>query len=55
MDWSYFDDAEEELKRIEYFRKSQTEIKKKTDAKTISQENMHFFERCGYNIISVSR
>ena len=31
-----FDDAEEELKRMERFRKEQAEIEKKDDAKAIS-------------------
>ena len=33
-----FDDAEEELKRMEEFRKAQAEIEKKNDAKAISQK-----------------
>ena len=33
-----FDDAEEELKRMEEFRKAQAEIEKKNDAKAVSQE-----------------
>ena len=33
-----FDDAEEELKRMEEFRKAQAEIDKKNDAKAISQK-----------------
>lgn len=33
-----FDDAEEELKRMEEFRKAQVEIEKKNDAKAISQK-----------------
>ena len=33
-----FDDAEEELKRMEEFRKAQTEIEKKNDAKAVSQK-----------------
>ena len=33
-----FDDAEEELKRMEEFRKAQAEIAKKNDAKAISQK-----------------
>ena len=33
-----FDDAEEELKRLEEFRKAQAEIEKKNDAKTGSQK-----------------
>ena len=33
-----FDDAEEELKRMEEFRKAQAEIEKKSDAKTVSQK-----------------
>ena len=33
-----FDDTEEELKLIEQFRKAQTEIEKKNDAKAISQK-----------------
>lgn len=33
-----FDDAEEELKRMEEFRKAQAEIEKKKDAKAISQK-----------------
>ncbi len=33
-----FDDAEEELRRIEEFRKAQDEIEKKNDAKAISQK-----------------
>ena len=33
-----FDDAEEELKRMEEFRKAQVEIEKKNDAKTVSQK-----------------
>lgn len=33
-----FDDAEEELKRMEDFRKAQAEIEKKNDAKTVSQK-----------------
>ena len=33
-----FDDAEEELKWIETFRKAQAEIEKKNDAKAVSQK-----------------
>ena len=33
-----FDDAEEELKWMEEFRKAQAEIEKKSDAKTVSQK-----------------
>ncbi|MEE1258467.1 MAG: tyrosine-type recombinase/integrase, partial [Lachnospiraceae bacterium] len=33
-----FDDAEEELKRMEEFRKAQAEIEKKTDVKAVSQK-----------------
>lgn len=33
-----FDDAEEELKRMEEFRKAQVEIEKKNDAKMVSQK-----------------
>ena len=33
-----FDDAEEELKRMEEFRKAQTEIEKKNDVKAVSQK-----------------
>lgn len=33
-----FDDAEEELKRMEAFRKAQAEIEKKNDAKAVSQK-----------------
>ena len=33
-----FDDAEEELKRMEDFRKAQAEIEKKNDAKAVSQK-----------------
>lgn len=33
-----FDDAREELKRMEEFRKAQPEIEKKNDAKTVSQK-----------------
>lgn len=33
-----FDDAEEELKRMEEFRKAQVEIEKKNDAKAVSQK-----------------
>jgi len=33
-----FDNAEEELKRMEEFRKAQAEIEKKNDAKAISQK-----------------
>ena len=33
-----FDDAEEELKRMEEFRKGQAEIEKKNDAKAVSQK-----------------
>ena len=33
-----FDDAEEELKRMEEFRKEQAEIEKKNDAKAVSQK-----------------
>ena len=33
-----FDDAEEELKRMEEFRKAQAEIEKKSDAKEVSQK-----------------
>ena len=33
-----FDDAEEELKRREEFRKAQAEIEKKNDAKAVSQK-----------------
>lgn len=33
-----FDDAEEELKRMEEFQKAQVEIEKKDDAKVVSQK-----------------
>ena len=33
-----FDDAEEELKRMEEFRKAQAEVDKKNDAKAVSQK-----------------
>lgn len=33
-----FNDAEEELKRMEEFRKAQAEIEKKNDAKAVSQK-----------------
>ena len=33
-----FDDAEEELKRMEEFRKAEAGIEKKNDAKSISQK-----------------
>ena len=33
-----FDDAEEELKRMEEFRKAQAEVEKKNDAKAVSQK-----------------
>ena len=33
-----FDDAEEELKRMEEFRKAQAEIEKKNDVKAVSQK-----------------
>ena len=33
-----FDDAEEEPKRMEEFRKAQAEIEKKNDAKAVSQK-----------------
>lgn len=33
-----FDDAEEELKRMEAFRKAKDEIEKKNDAKAVSQK-----------------
>ena len=33
-----FDDAEEELKRMEEFRKAQAESEKKNDAKAVSQK-----------------
>jgi integrase len=33
-----FDDAEEELKRMEEFRKAQAEVEKKSDAKAVSQK-----------------
>lgn len=33
-----FDDAEEELKRLEAFRKAQAEIEKKNNAKAVSQK-----------------
>lgn len=33
-----FDDAEEELKWMETFRKAQAEIEKKNDAKAVSQK-----------------
>ena len=33
-----FDDVEGELKRMEEFRKAQTEIEKKNDAKAVSQK-----------------
>ena len=33
-----FDDAEEELKRMEEFGKAQAEIEKKNDAKAVSQK-----------------
>ncbi len=33
-----FDDAEEELKRLEAFRKAQDEIEKKNNAKAVSQK-----------------
>ena len=33
-----YDDVEEELRRMEEFRKAQAEIEKKTDAKPVSQK-----------------
>ncbi len=33
-----FDDAEEELKRMEEFKKAQAEAEKKNDAKAVSQK-----------------
>ena len=33
-----FDDAEEELKRMEEFKKAQAEVEKKNDAKAVSQK-----------------
>ena len=33
-----YDDAEEELRRMEEFRKAQTEVEKKTDSKPVSQK-----------------
>ncbi len=33
-----FDDAQEELKRMEEFRKAQAEIEKKNDTKAVSQK-----------------
>ena len=36
--WIGFDDAEEELKRMEEFRKAQAEVEKKNDAKEVSQK-----------------
>lgn len=33
-----FDDAEEELRRMEEFKKAQDEIEKKNDAKAVSQK-----------------
>ena len=33
-----YDDAEEELRRMEEFRKAQAEIEKKTDSKPVSQK-----------------
>lgn len=33
-----FDDAEEELRRMEEFRKAQDEVEKKNDAKSVSQK-----------------
>ncbi len=38
-----FDDAEEELKRMEEFRKEQAEIEKKNDAKAVSQKMLRQF------------
>ena len=36
-----FDDAEEELKRMEAFRKAKDEIEKKNDAKAVSQKKFN--------------
>ena len=33
-----YDDAEKELRRMEEFRKAQTEVEKKTDSKPVSQK-----------------
>ena len=41
-----FDDAEEELKRIEEFRKAQAEIEKKNDAKAVLQKMFKVMQQC---------
>ena len=41
-----FDNAEEELKRMEEFRKAQAEIEKKSDAKTVSQKMFKVVWHC---------
>lgn len=41
-----FDDAEEELKRIEEFRKAQVEIEKKNDEKSVSQKMFKVVQHC---------
>ena len=41
-----FDDAEEELKRMEEFQKAQAEIDKKNDAKAVSQKMFKVVQHC---------
>lgn len=41
-----FNDAEEELKRMEDFRKAQAEIEKKNDAKAVSQKMFKVVQQC---------
>lgn len=41
-----FDDAEEELKRMEEFRKEQVEIEKKNDEKSVSQKMFKVVQHC---------
>ena len=41
-----FDDAEEELTRMEEFKKAQAEIEKKSDAKAVSQKMFKVVLHC---------
>ena len=43
-----FDDAEEELKRMEEFRKAQAEIEKKNDTKAVSQKMFKVVKHCSW-------
>ena len=47
-----FDDAEEELKRMEEFRKAQAEVEKKNDAKAVSQKMFNVIWNNSLNVIA---